>query len=218
MVRGSNLLGRERTWKPRRLRLRRYLDAEPVKMTTYRSESEHEYPDAVATTPPPSPITELVGDCLGALRCPLDYIAWELATMHFAPPFRSEEEERTISFPIYRERGHKRLTSKLTFFETRGIPTEAIKEIQAVQPYQQGYGALWLLNRLVNADKHRTPSLTVGTAGTITWLEMGGRCFSPPHRARDGWQGEQHHPHLCRVRGAWIAGRALTHHAREDHR
>ena len=62
-----------------KVEIRRYLDSRPFEMTSYRAAGgDIEYPDAAATSPPPSPITELVGDCVGALRCPLDYIAWEL--------------------------------------------------------------------------------------------------------------------------------------------
>ena len=47
------------------------------------------------------------------------------------------------------------------------IPTLAIDEIKAVQPYQSGNDSLWWLGKLVNTDKHRVPLLTIGVLGSV---------------------------------------------------
>lgn len=93
----------------------------------------------------------IAGDAVYNLRSSLDHIAWQLALLTKDRPYGRTE------FPIVGEdtpeniRGFKRVT--------RDIPSNAIDEIKALQPYLRGPAykddLLWKLDKLCNIDKHR---------------------------------------------------------------
>src|SRR5688572_25155006 len=41
----------------------------------------------IITTQPPVRLGTVIGDCVNNARAALDYVAWELATKYFDPPF-----------------------------------------------------------------------------------------------------------------------------------
>ena len=89
----------------------------------------------------------LVGDFVNCLRSGLDQLAWSLARLHVACP------RRQTCFPISSERN-------LPKDQIRDILPAALPVIESLQPYQRGdrfqTHPLWILNRLVTIDKHRT--------------------------------------------------------------
>jgi hypothetical protein len=177
--------------------IRMYLDSRPYEMRTYRATDGNDYPNPIATVEPPPIISAVIGDCINAVRAPLDYIAWELASKYF-PATIPDDERKWVSFPIYKKPGAKGLSDIIQALEKRGVPTEALSEIKAVQPYNTGYEPLWWLHELANGDKHRMPSLTTGSAGDFFYVDFGaGEWLFPDfchHLSTDG--GESAEPNM----------------------
>jgi hypothetical protein len=120
---------------------------------------------------PPNPITILWGDvptvptinfdalCLAGdivhnLRAGLDHLAQQLALVY--TPTLSDKELKGVEFPIS-EISTKYETDKAR--KVKGINPEAVKAIDALQPYGDGNSEfsslLWRLHALDNIDKHR---------------------------------------------------------------
>lgn len=104
----------------------------------------------VAETPPR--ISLIVGDLFYCLRSALDQLVWALA--HLNVPYPKDTQ-----FPIQEKRNSKGLSG-----QTVGVPPDAVKIIESLQPYHSGdisairNHLLWRLNRLCNIDKHRRNS------------------------------------------------------------
>ena len=100
----------------------------------------------------PNEIPLLAGEFAYNLRSGLDQLAWQLALL------RNRTPASDTAFPIYSERSKQ---SEQRFRRiTRDIPSEAVRVIEALQPYQRGNNfqthPLWRLNKLCNIDKHVT--------------------------------------------------------------
>lgn len=114
----------------------------------------------------PTRIPLIVGDFAHNARAALDYLAWQLSLLVKPELARLPGHKRPVTlvqFPILLERPVGRFVSLdgLTF-----VPDEAKGEIESLQPYNRLPPAsapwegpqtdwLWVLNRLVNRDKHR---------------------------------------------------------------
>jgi hypothetical protein len=99
----------------------------------------------------------LAGETLQAMRSSLDYVAWQLALG------RSDTPPPTTAFPIFaREKLYER--DKMRFIG--GIDPSIHPVFDSLQAYHAGDDAtnqpLWVLHRLANDDKHKTPHV-VGT-------------------------------------------------------
>jgi hypothetical protein len=104
----------------------------------------------IRLVPSSSPqISAIAGDFFANVRSVLDYIVWQLVLNN--PPNQpgpSNQFPITSSSEEFSEQiGRKRL---------RGIPDDAVKIIETLQPYPDRDNPLGILNKLVNIDKHRT--------------------------------------------------------------
>lgn len=97
----------------------------------------------------PDKIALIVGDLFYCLRSSLDQLVWILAKLNLPYP------EHTY-FPILEEPDAKRFARC-----TNGVPTEAVRIIESLQPHHGVETAairshlLWRLNKMCNIDKHR---------------------------------------------------------------
>jgi len=112
---------------------------------------------------PPADIGLIFGDCMNAIRAPLDYIAWELVQKYSAVKL-TPGQEKSILFPIAETPA--KCQDRLAQLTTFSVPKAAADLIESVQPYHAGYEPLATLNRLVNIDKHRLPLLTFAKVDT----------------------------------------------------
>lgn len=111
----------------------------------------------------PIDIGIVAGDAIHNMRSALDHIAWQLQTL---TPLSGRRKgwEFDIQFPIFLSKSDE---GKLNRF-LQYIPRDAGEVIKSLQPYNAPDGikpefhALWLLNQLSNADKHRI--VTIGGA------------------------------------------------------
>jgi hypothetical protein len=107
--------------------------------------------------PPDEEWGPLIGDVVHNLRSALDHLAWELAL----PQVKATSPDK-VGFPISRPRRNKEtarwIANRAAMFPER---TRAI--IEGLQPHETGDSLhpLWVLQKLWNADKHRT----IHTAG-----------------------------------------------------
>jgi hypothetical protein len=112
----------------------------------------------------PDEIALIFGDLLYCLRSSLDQLVWCLAKINATPGY-----PELTQFPILEQQDIPRFNR-----QTSGVPADAVKIIESLQPYNAPTpGAirenlLWRLNKLCNIDKHtRIP--VHGTTGLITW-------------------------------------------------
>jgi hypothetical protein len=124
-----------------------------------------------------------IGDIVTNLRAVLDHIVWELSC-HGAdnppspPPKRSEKQ---IKFPVQATRNDGRIEIALWAVGPPGDPArEAIVNLQPFQISNRGQDPqlhpLWVLNELVNTDKHRTvaPVRSTVTVPVVQIMHMSG--------------------------------------------
>lgn len=126
----------------------------------------------------PDELPLILGDLLYCLRSALDQTVWCLAKINATPGYPEHTQ-----FPILEQRDAPRFDR-----QTRGVPTEAARIIESLQPFNAPTAAevrdhlLWRLNRLCNIDKHiRIP--IHGVTGTVTWqtlVPFGARDFTLP--------------------------------------
>lgn len=150
-----------------------YVSQDPYQFVAKKVHPEHSFlaPAAEITAEPPLRFGTLIGDVVTNARAAIDYVMWELASEFFDPPIdlAKANDRRITAFPISEgpaDPGHVGHVDRLNRLAKRKIPTTAINEIKAVQPYNSGDLALWWLHRLVNTDKHRVPLLTKAYAGS----------------------------------------------------
>lgn len=99
----------------------------------------------------PLPICLIAGDAIYNMRACLDQLVWALARINRIPD--------RVAFPVID--GPSLTKDRLNSFNRslRGVPAEAICEIDALQPYQRGAAfkthPLWRLDEMCNLDKHR---------------------------------------------------------------
>jgi hypothetical protein len=128
----------------------------------------------------------ILGDVLNCVRASLDQLTYALARLTLDHPTHTQ-------FPIIEEltADSKRRFDRLT----RGVPTDAVRIIESLQPYRGTNRAvveshlLWRLNLMCNIDKHRRipihssvsnfgPVLPVSAAPHIT-IEDGNKVRMP---------------------------------------
>jgi len=112
----------------------------------------------------PDEIPLILGDLLYCLRSALDQLVWCLAKINATPGYPEHTQ-----FPILEQPDAQRFQR-----QTRGVPAEAARIIESLQPYKAPTPAavrehlLWRLNRLCNIDKHiRIP--IHGATGLVKW-------------------------------------------------
>jgi len=109
----------------------------------------------------PVEVPSLIGDYLTNLRASLDHLIYDIAVRHMRGNLT---EERWLQFVI--------VDNPATFASSLGkfkqdLPRDVVIAMESLQPYTRCHGAkdpdqciasdpLWLLNLLVNTDKHRT--------------------------------------------------------------
>lgn len=99
----------------------------------------------------PDPIGVLIGEFAYCIRSSLDHLAWQLALL------TTDKPSRLTAFPIESE--CPRPSNKSFNEKIASIPPEALKVIDALQPYHSQATIkshpLWQINRLCNLDKHQ---------------------------------------------------------------
>lgn len=112
----------------------------------------------------PDAIPLIAGDLFYCLRASLDQLVWCLAKINATPGYPTG-----TAFPILEQRDIHLLQRR-----TSGVPAEAAKIIESLQPYNAANAEavrghlLWRLNKLCNIDKHmRIP--VHGTTGIVQW-------------------------------------------------
>jgi hypothetical protein len=114
--------------------------------------------DFYANFPDPSlSLSCVIGDCLHNLRTALDYIVYELAFRDGNPPIHN-------MFPICNTSiEYKRQVDERD--RLRNVPQKARAIIESLQPYTAKGGRhshpLYILHKLIKADKYRMLALTV---------------------------------------------------------
>ena len=119
----------------------------------------------------PTHLSVTVGDAIQNLRSALDYLAAELARS-------AGNDPKIVYFPIY-ETAEKYIAESEG--KTKGIPPEAKKLIDWIEPYGGGHGGdLWFLHTLNNADKHRLlMPVSINLAQQVQFsLSPGGNTFT----------------------------------------
>lgn len=124
----------------------------------------------------------IAGDCLQNLRSCLDYLVWELVL-----PARNTPTERH-GFPICKQ--HKGWKGALRAGRVEGIPDEAVRIIESLQPCllhepERYENPLYLLDHLANVNKHRHIPLTLIKAfrsEEFPTVEIDGQLWSSSER------------------------------------
>jgi hypothetical protein len=157
----------------------------------------YEFPPQPA---PPLALSVIVGDIAHNLLSALDHIAWQLALLKADKPYKY------TAFPIID--GTDAASVKYFNRLTQDILPDAIRVVEAVQPYHRGdaakYTELSILHSLWIADKHKLLTtvpvrLTVpvfsGWGGRIEELKDGTRRMEVPRSAEPEKNLE---PHITR--------------------
>ena len=109
-----------------------------------------------ARIPIPDHIPLIIGDALQNLRSSLDYLVWELILA------ANNEPQNSNLFPVCET--PKVFAEELRRNRLLGVPTDAITEIERLQPYHAGdkweSACLWVLHYFCNINKHRRVLLT----------------------------------------------------------
>lgn len=124
--------------------------------------------DLIAEFPePPVMLSVIVGDCLYNLRSALDHLVWQLVESN--PPNRGIARNQ---YPICRDR--LSFDREIKGHRLDGVPASAKDVIEHLQPYNEGHDysshPLWLLDQLINIDKHRFLTLTCVTTQDLLGL------------------------------------------------
>ena len=132
-----------------RERLRVFRESQPIRITREDDVEKQRHIVRLNVQDIPEKFALIVGDFLFCLRSSLDQLVWALA--HITTPY-----PRGTQFPVF-EAPNPDLFAQYT----TGVPAEALKIIESLQPYlgQNTAAAkshlLWRLNMLCNIDKHR---------------------------------------------------------------
>lgn len=111
----------------------------------------------VADFPAPDlSLSVIIGECLHDLRSALDHIVWQLVLRNNGSPVKEN------MFPICNTAAG--FSGQLKRNRLHGVSVQAKAIIESLQPYQFGQQSadlhpLWVLNQLMNIDKHRTLAL-----------------------------------------------------------
>ncbi len=110
---------------------------------------------------PPLRLSLIAGDCIHNLRSVIDNVVWQLGSLTGCP----KRELDNLSFPICLS-GAEFIQKKKSL---KCLPQVAIDLIESLQPYQRKddpkLHPLYILNRLWNDDKHRSPVLMLTIHG-----------------------------------------------------
>lgn len=135
-----------------------FFDTKPYVVGTKRNPDTRQliyYVVSVPDTPPT--ILTIAGDVFQNLRSALDHLAYQLVFVGTKGRGPFEHVYFPARFNSASEYESKRMG------QVQGMRQEAIKAIDAIEPYQGGKGdILWRLHQLNNIDKHRL-LLTVGS-------------------------------------------------------
>ena len=146
-----------------------YLEKHPPDIVT-KANPDNTWTHAVKViASPPVRLSIIVGDCVTSARAALDYIVWELANRYFVPriDITNWQDRKLASFQVSENATDKNHVKWFRDLANRKIPSLAIDEIKAVQPYQSGDDSLRWLPVLANTDKHRMLLLTIGVLGSV---------------------------------------------------
>lgn len=119
---------------------------------------------------PPLSLSCAISDCTQNLRTALDYLVCELALPIGEPPIYN-------LFPICNTtQVYKRQVEQRD--RLHNVPDKARAIIESLQPYNAGGGKrfshpLYILNKLMNADKYRLPAVTVTCRPQPTFIHNG---------------------------------------------
>lgn len=110
--------------------------------------------------PVPDKLSLLVGDAVHGLRCALDHLIYQLAWVHThgQGPFKNlyfpgGSDAMKFSKRLKEASEHKAATGGIV----QRLRPEAIKAIEAIEPYEGGRGRiLWHIHQLDIIDKHRS--------------------------------------------------------------
>lgn len=112
-------------------------------------------------------ISAIAGDFFSNVRAVLDYVVWQLVLNN--PP---NEPGPSNQFPI--TDSPKAFADQVARKRLRGVPENAKKIIEALQPYQDRGNPLGILNRLVNIDKHQTLNVVAVVAENTQVVSQSG--------------------------------------------
>lgn len=148
---------------------RNFFDPSPYEVITKReSRSQDDWLEIhiKVTKYTPKSLGFIFAECIHNLRSVVDNVIWQLGQIHGAPD--------TISFPVTTHPNDftSRLNDKVNTLSL--LPTDALKLVKDLQPYNRGNPEdhpLWILNRLWNYDKHRSP-VVVATISNDTVLDL----------------------------------------------
>lgn len=116
--------------------------------------------------PVPKSLPFLVGDALHNISGSLDHLAWRLVEACGGTPSRS-----TV-FPISESK--TRYEAVANGNRIHGINGEAVRILDAIQPYRGGNDLFWMLREAHNCDKHRHPLGAGIVRGQMRFAKKGG--------------------------------------------
>ncbi|HML01806.1 MAG TPA: hypothetical protein VK487_00365 [Candidatus Bathyarchaeia archaeon] len=135
-----------------------FFDSKPYQVSTKRDASRRLVYYLSKVQPTPICIAVIAGDAIQNLRTALDHMAWQLFLIGTGGAISNKH----IYFPIADDA--TAYNSRLEKLRQKGVRTDAIRALNAIQPYKGGKDEkLWVLNELNNRDKHRL-LVTVGSS------------------------------------------------------
>jgi hypothetical protein len=130
---------------------KRFVETNPGKMVELPETDAGNVTIGIVFDPVPIHFTMIFGDCLQNLRSSLDYLVRELVLAANNQPNDHE------MFPICGK--PKSFKSAIERGQIEGVPTDAVTEIESLQPYRLGpdweKDILWVVDNLTNVNKHR---------------------------------------------------------------
>jgi hypothetical protein len=153
------------------LRLKAFLNSNPYKVGTYRNPETRQltyFLTGVRNVPPQ--IGLVVGDVIQNLRSALDHLAFQLYML--GPGGQAGGAGSRTYFPIADDSAKYKIEAPR---KIKGLQPDAIKAIDAVQPYKGGNtdksDTLWRLEKMNNIDKHR---LLIAIGSQYRSVDIGG--------------------------------------------
>jgi hypothetical protein len=133
------------------LEIGEFANSNPYILTREDDPEQHSHVLRFRLLDVPDPICLIAADAVYSIRTSLDQLVWSLARLKGIP--------KRTTFPIIK--GPVLTKSRLVSFNDSlfDVPSEAICEIDALQPYHRGSAfkthPLWRLDEICNLDKHR---------------------------------------------------------------
>lgn len=130
--------------------LRAFYESKPYGFTSYEDIENARYILRAKLSAVPDKIPLILGDAVNCMRASLDQLVWSLAKLTTVIPNKTQ-------FPIHDKSDAK--SRKVFKRDLRGVPPNAVGEIDSFQPYKRTTGVqshpLWILNAICILDKHR---------------------------------------------------------------